>query len=317
MTRPSRRSRFPDGRALVVAAALALAALPGRAAWAQACCAGGTVVTPARLALHEDAAVGVQLRARTNQGSFGPSGRYAASDGLEQIFEQDFAATFRVFEKAQLGAVLPVLQTHRSASGLDDWGGGVGDLALTARYDFLLPTETVSWPGVALLAAATLPTGRPTDGATHPLAADATGAGTYDATLGVGLEKVVGHLYFGVNGWITHRFARTQSPAGMTPLTQSFSARFAGLAAAGYVFDSEAALALYVNTFDEGPSTLNGAQDPTTRLRLTTVGGAFAMPLGDRWRAQGAIYGDVPIAAFGRNEPAGFGMSATLVRAWL
>jgi hypothetical protein len=316
MTLRSRRSRFPERAALAVAAVLALGAAMPRRARAQACCAGGAVVTPARLALHEDLALGVQMRARTNQGSFDASGRYLASSGVEQIFEQDVAASVRATSRGQVGAVVPVVQTHRNAGTIDDWGGGVGDVALTARYDFLLATEALYWPGVALLAASTLPTGTPPDRASHPLAADATGAGTYDVTLGLSLEKARGHLFAGGSGWLTHRFARTISVGG-AGLDESFSTRFALLAVGSYVFDSEAAIGLYVSALDEGPATINGARDDTTSLRLTTLGAAGVLPIGDLWRVQGTAFLDVPLPSFGRNEPTGYGMTASLVRVWL
>ena len=54
MRRPS--SPFPS-RALALLVALAAGGAPSRAQ-AQACCAGGSAVTPGRLELHEDALVG-------------------------------------------------------------------------------------------------------------------------------------------------------------------------------------------------------------------------------------------------------------------
>src|ERR1700747_3400739 len=128
MIRRSRRSRFPE--AAVVLAALIIAAIARpRPANAQACCAGGTVVTPARLALHEDWALGLQMRARSNPGSYGADGRYQTSGGAEQVFEQDVAASARIPERAQAGIMIPMFQTHRNLSGLDDWGSGIGDLS--------------------------------------------------------------------------------------------------------------------------------------------------------------------------------------------
>src|SRR5579871_6816932 len=132
MTRPSRRSRSPERVAaagVLVLAVVALLALEGRAR-AQACCAGGAVVAPTRLAVHEDAAVGIQMRARSNTGSFDSGGRYAASPGLEQILEQDLAASVRFAGRGQAGALVPFVQTHRSAGPLEDWGGGLGDVAV-------------------------------------------------------------------------------------------------------------------------------------------------------------------------------------------
>jgi len=285
---------------------------------AQACCAGGTVVTPTRLALHEDFAVGMQLRARTNPGSFDTAGHYTASSGVEQILEQDVAASVRLGAKGQMGAVIPMIQTHRNDGGLDDWGGGLGDVSLTARYDFLLATQFLYWPGLGVLAASTMPTGTPPDkpSPSHLLAADSTGAGTYDVTLGVDVEKASGHVYVALNGWLTHRFQRRLSIGGGAPTTESFSTRWTLLAVGSYVFDSEAALGLYVSSFNEGPGTINGVQNPTTGLRLTTVGAAGVLHIHDLWRLQGSLFTDVMISSFGRNEPVGYGLTASLVRVW-
>ena len=63
------RSTFPSALAL----AIAWISCP-RAAQAQACCAGASVITPARLELHEKALVGVQLRAAAVIGSYDTGG---------------------------------------------------------------------------------------------------------------------------------------------------------------------------------------------------------------------------------------------------
>jgi len=316
MIRRSRRSRFREAAALVAALVIAAMARP-RPASAQACCAGGTVVTPARLALHEDWAVGVQMKARSNPGSYGVDGHYQASGGVEQVFEQDFAASARITDSAQAGIMVPMFQTHRNLSGIDDWGSGVGDLSLTARYDFLLPGQALYWPGVGLLVSTTLPTGTPPDKAKHALAADATGEGTYDLTAGVNVDKSNGHLYAGISGWATHRFARTVAVPGSMPINESFALRWTILAVASYVFENEAALGVQVSTMNEGIATINGVPDSTTRLRTTTVGVAGVLPVRDNWRVQGSLFSDVMLASFGRNEPAGYGLTVAIVRVWL
>lgn len=275
------------------------------------------MVTPARLALHEDWALGLQMRARSNPGSYGVDGHYQASGGVEQIFEQDIAASARITDNAQAGIMIPMIQTHRNASGLDDWGSGIGDLSLTARYDFLLPAQALYWPGVGLLVSSTLPTGTPPDKATHLLAADATGEGTYDLTVGVNIDKSVEHVYAGVSGWATHRFARTVSVPGSMPISESFALRWTLLAVVSYVFENESALGIQVSTMNEGIATINGVADRTTRLRTSTIGLAGVLPVRDNWRIQGSLFSDIMMASFGRNEPAGYGLTAALVRVWL
>lgn len=315
MTRLPRRSTCDNAalRAVVVMGLITVAR--ERPAAAQACCAGGALVTPARLALHEDYGVGIQARARANIGSFDPAGHYASSQEASEILEQDFAASLRFSPRGQASLVLPLIQAHRRAGALDEWGGGVGDLALTSRYDFLLSSEALDWPGLAVLAGVTFPTGTPPDEA--KLATDATGAGTYDATIGVGVEKIRGHAYASFDAWLTHRFARTVGVPGATPIRESFGLRWTLLALGGYIFDNEAALALYVNILGEGDATINGARAPITSLRLTTAGGAVVVPFRDVWRIQAAIFSDVMLTFFGRNELAGAGLNASLIRVWL
>jgi hypothetical protein len=226
------------------------------------------------------------------------------------VLEQDLAASVRLFRRAQVGMLLPMIQNHHVAGGADAWGGGLGDLALTARYDFLLAADEVRWPGIALLAGLTFPTGTSSDEASAPLAADATGGGTYNGALGLGLEKVHGHLYTGLDGWLTYR-------SNPKLVNESFGLRWTAMAIAGWVFDNEAAVALYASYLYEGPPSIDGMTQPNSDLRLTTVGAAGVVPLHELWRLQGAAFSDVMFSSFGRNEIGGFGLTLSLVRAFL
>jgi hypothetical protein len=292
-----------------------------RESFAQACCAGGALVSPARLAVHEDIAIGLQMRARSNNGSFDSAGHYSSTTGADDVVEQDLAAAFRVTDKIQLGALVPFVETHRTAPTpvglIDEWGGGLGDVSLTARYDFLLAAESLRWPGVAVLAAANLPTGTPPDKASHALATDATGEGSYELTLGIGLEKVVGPIYAALNGWVTHRFSRSVSLPGGAPVTEDFGTRWTLTAVTSYVFANESALGVFINALDEGAATTNGMREDSTALRLTTIGAAGVLPIRDVWRLQGTLLFDVPLSSFGRNELAGYGLTISVVRVWL
>src|SRR5580692_6121674 len=95
----ARRSRFRrHATALASAAIVAGRALP---AHAQACCAGTGAVTPGRLALHEDALVGIQTKAGLVPGSFDPAGNYvAAPAGANELdLEQDLFGAVRVLQR--------------------------------------------------------------------------------------------------------------------------------------------------------------------------------------------------------------------------
>jgi hypothetical protein len=315
MTRPSRRSTSLRGP---FAAAIVLAGIARAApAAAQACCAGGSLVSPTRLAPYEDVAVGVQARIRGVLGSFGSSGQYASA-ATEQDLEQDLAASFRLSGRGQIGAVIPYLETRRIESGVGQWGGGVGDLAFNARYDFLYAAEALSWPGIGLLASVLIPTGRSSGEATSPSSTDATGTGTFNATIGLEIAKARGPFYGLLDAWVTYCGDLTVTPPGGTAMamTTSFPLQWTLLALAGYVFDSEAALALYLNALERGDDTLDGVRQPGTVLRLTTVGLSGVLPLRELWRIQGSVFGDVPVSSFGRNEPGGIGLTVALVRLW-
>ena len=146
-----------------------------------------------RLAPPDDYAVGLQTRVRSDMGSFLPDGSYVStSTSSEQDVEQDLAASFRLARRAQIGLVLPYVETHRTQPGVDEWGSGIGDVALNARYDFKLAAEMMYWPGFAVLGGIVFPTGKSVGDGTNPAATDATGTGTFNASLGVDVEKAHG-----------------------------------------------------------------------------------------------------------------------------
>jgi hypothetical protein len=319
MTRRRRRWTSRSAAPLLFAALVARAA----PAAAQACCAGGALVSPVRLAPSEDYAVGLQTRVRSDLGSFLPDGSYVANPtSSEQDLEQDLAASFRLARRAQVGLVLPYVETHRTAPGLDEWGSGLGDLALNARYDFKLAAEMTSWPGFALLGGLVFPTGRSVGDGTNPAATDATGTGTFNASLGIDVEMVHGPLYGALNAWLTYSDSSTvapPAPAGGTappPVTTSYPLQLTALAVAGYVFDSEAAAALYLSFLERGNTNVDGATAAGSGLRLTTVGATGLLPIAADWRLSASLYGDVMASSFGRNEQAGLGGTVSLVRAW-
>jgi hypothetical protein len=99
-------------------------------------------------------------------------------------------------------------------------------------------------------------------------------------------------------------------------VTTSYPLQLTALAVAGYVFESEAAVALYVNFLERGDTTVNGLTAPGSDLRLTTAGATGLMPVADAWRLSASIYADVMASSFGRNEQAGVGGTVSLVRAW-
>jgi hypothetical protein len=307
-----RRSTFPEVSALVAIASLLVAPR----AQGQACCAGSSAITPGRLQVPEDALVGVQLRAATILGAHDAEGRYRSSpSGNKELdFEEDFLGTLRILPRAQLTALVPFVETRRTAPPrLTDTGGGIGDVNLSARYDFVLAGESLRIPGIAVLVGATLPTGRPPEsaGENHPLAADATGIGALQGSIGLALEQTFGPIVVNLSGILTQRAARTANEIRTRLGTQGTL-----LAAVGYTFENEAALA-FVGTYTvEGNARIDDRVIDGSGRRVTTFTLSGLYPIDDRWRLQGGLYTNPPISQLGKNQPAALGATFTILRAW-
>lgn len=301
MTPPRRSSTFPEGAgrlALALAGAL-LAALAPAAAQAQACCVGTGLVTPARLRIFEDYGVGIQTRVRSVMGSFDSGGGYVGSRAGDDEVDlgQDLFAAARA-GNFQGALKIPFVETGRRETGVSAFGGGLGDVAANLRYDITLAGDHPRWPGIAVLAGLSVPTGRAIEESADPTGA--TGLGSFEGNLGVAFEQVVGRTFVSLTGFVVQQTARTV--AGMT---QSYGTRLTALAAGGYAFASELTIGGFVLA---------------TRRRdeaLVTAGAAVAIPIDDHWRVQGTLAGDLPFAGWGKNQLTGAGLTASILRVWM
>jgi hypothetical protein len=303
------------------ACAIALASVCGapKVARAQACCAGGSVVTPARLEPHEKALVGAQLRTAGVIGSYTPEGTYLPSGAgtTELDLEQDVFGAVRFLRRAQAWLLLPFVETYRRQSGTSGLGGGIGDVNAGLRYDFLAAGEVHYVPGVALLAGVTAPTGRPPESATPPLNVDATGIGAWQFNGALAIEHIAGPWLLNATGIVakrTPRFGETLGTQGTL------------LFAVAYVFHNEDAIALAVSYAFEGAATQNVSVPGSSRTvtvdvpgsskRLTMVTLSGLLPLNDAWRLLGSVFVDPPLSVIASNQPATVGVAFTVVRSW-
>lgn len=294
--------------------ALLLGVLTPAIAAAQACCAGGSALTPGRLQLHEDAAVGVSLKVNDVEGSFDARRRFIANPrGAHELgLEQDLFVTVRAFERAQVSFLIPFVQTFRWAAPLQDAGGGLGDVNMSARYDFVSAGEHEVLPGIAALAGVTTPSGKPPETATRPLATDATGAGAFQFNLGLALEQNFGAWLVNLSGLIALRTQRE-----VNGLTSQLGPQLTAIAAVGYTFENDAALVVSASYAGETDAFINGARVANSGRAATTIGLTGTLPLGEAWRLQGGLTCVLPISGLGQNQTAGPGLTVTLIRAWL
>src|SRR5882672_6744575 len=303
---PRLQSRSRSATTLLVA--LAAWGSPSRAR-AQACCAGGSVVTPARLELHEDALAGVQLRAASVGGSYDAAGRYisAPSGDTELDFEQDLFGAVRVFRRGQVALLVPLIETRRETrQNSAAFGGGLGDVNATIRYDFVVAGESLYVPGIGLLLGVTAPTGTRPESASPPLFVEATGIGAWQANAALAIEQTFGSWLFNATGIVAKRTPRFGETLG-TQVTL--------LAAGAYSFGNGAALALSASYAFEGDATTDtGADVATSSKRLTVLTLSGLWPLTDSWRLLGGFFIDPPVNALGSNQPAAAGLTFTVVR---
>jgi hypothetical protein len=307
-----RRSKFPDLLALAIAGALLSSAPP---ASGQACCAGSGAVTPGRLAVHEDALVGLSLRAAQVFGSFDSDGHYSTppSGTSEQNFEQDVIGALRmpVLERMQVALLVPLIENRRTARGVSEFGGGLGDINASARYDFLYAGQQRYVPGIGALVGLTLPTGRAPESSTQPLATDATGIGAFQGNAGIAIEQLFGAWLVTAYGIVAKRTSRTVRGISTTLGTQ-----WTALIAVAYSLPQDYAIAVSASYTGEGDAEVNGTELAGTSRRVPILGVSGVAPVTDHFRFQGGVTGNPPIPTLGKNQPAQLALTVTAVYAW-
>jgi hypothetical protein len=263
--------------------------------------------------------VGVESKAGVVVGSFDRAGRFVSNPSgfSETDLEQDVFGAVRVLRGGQVSVLVPFVETRRTSAGLTDFGGGLGDVNMAARYDFVEAGASRFVPGIALLAGLTVPTGKPPDAANlGPLDAGATGIGAVQINAGLALEQVFGPWLVNVAGIAAQRTART---VGSAPeqVHERLGTQWTFLAALAYTFPNDWAAAATASYSVEGDATIDGASQGGTAHRLPTLTISGLLPIDDVWRLEGGASLVPPIGSLGLNQPASAGLFATLVRSWI
>ena len=292
---------------------MATIAAPARAL-AQACCAGPSAITPARLSPHEGHLLGTQTRVGFVLGSHDVNGQYRSSPPRtsEVDFGEDIFGAARIGRRLQLALLAPLVLTHRRAREITDTGGGLGDVNLSGRYDFHLAGQDPLLPGIALLAGVSLPTGKPPDAARHTLAADATGIGAVQGNIGLALEQTFGSWLVSASAFAGARSSRIVRTGGQS-IDQTLGPQLTSLAGLAYSFDMDRAVALIASFMVEGNATINGALAHGTARRVLALTVAGVLPLAGSWRLQASAFVNPPIKDLGKNFPASAGGALTVV----
>src|SRR3569623_1965877 len=202
--RPSSMSPSVWLRRGAVARLVALAAWPADAA-AQACCGANGLVIPARLRVYDDYGFGVQATERQTYGSLSAAGNYSGTATGDLVTEQDLFGMARLSSRVQLALLVPYVETYRRIPGQSEWGGFFGDVTVNGRFEVAHAGEHGRWPALTILAGLTAPTGRAPDQAHNPLGTDAAGTGSFQANLGVEVERLFQQWFVTFDGWVSQR----------------------------------------------------------------------------------------------------------------
>ena len=286
-----------------------------RASHAQACCAGASAVTPGRLEMHEKVLVGWSSRVGAMVGSFDSHGRaHAKANGAsEWDFEHSFFAAARWLKRGQGGVLVPIVHSLRSsATTSSEHGAGPGDINLFARYDLLYSRERRYFPGVAVLAGVTFPTGRAPESARLPLGSDATGIGTTQLNVGFALERTFGPMWFNWLGLAAERFDRE-----VHGVESSLATLWSSTFAFGAHFGSNTAVGLVTTFSYEGDASLDRRDVPNSGRRGLRTALAGSVSISDDFRIQSNLFVDPPISGLGQNQITSAGMTVVLVRSIL
>ena len=297
-------------RSLSGAASLALAAvlsLSSSTADAQACCAGAGMLSGLRLEETERAAAALTLTSAFVAGQFERSAGWKRTPAgtLEVDLEQALSLLFRVHSSGQLGLVVPFAETVRQVPGASDIGGGLGDLRLSYRWEPLVAGEHAWLPGLSVTLGGSLPTGRAPEGATHLLAADATGLGSAMGRCSVAAEQSFGPWLVQLSGALAW-----QAPRQVGGVEQRFGPQLSASLAAGYAFTNGWGIALVAASRWDAASTIDDQPEPASERLLATLGLSGGGRIAGPWRLQASL--TIPVA--GRSIPGAPQVTAGLVR---
>lgn len=296
------------GAVCLLTAALTLTI--GRHAYAQACCAGASGLTPGWLTNHERALVGAQLRVSETHGTYPSRGAFFVENpGRDTRVETSIFGSARLVPRGQVSALLPFVTTRRRVSGDVETESAVGDLAIISRYDFIRAGES-RIPGVALLVGMQAPTGTPSDRGVGRFAANVTGIGAWELTSGLSIEQVMGHVILHGTALVGYRF-----PREVLGVPQHLGLRALYLIAGGWVFDDDVAILGTVTHSSDGDATIDGHDAPGTGFRSTQAALLVIAPLTDTLRLRTSVFTDVP--PLGDNRPALGGTSISFTKSWL
>lgn len=270
-------------------AGLLFALVVAPAAQAGACCVGSTTTIPTRLGECEHVLAGIGLQGDLSTGRWTREGKVAGSSLAEQSGIATLAAGWRWDRKGQIGVTLPLWLNHKAVADQVAWGGGPGDLRVTATWDPIeerpaLPGD-LEPPVPVFTAGVRVPSGRSWRDATGALFEDVTGLAGPALLAGASLERITDRTPWavGVNTELGLDEGELVPVLGaFGSVGRYFGTRWSVLGSLRHV------------------QTFAGA-DPAGRTSRTTAGLRLTHGRMLAWRAWAGAEADLPVPHLGRS----------------
>jgi hypothetical protein len=311
---------FPSRFEFLAAALLPLLVLllsPG--ARAAPCCGGGSAI-PSLIAGDDRA----QFQASVSHGSVigdtNPGGvsvfRTSGDSEQTDIFRMDGA--YRVLDRLQLAAGLPLMRRYRNVNASEAKASGLGDAQLSATYEILPEWSYSAWqPHGFLFVQTTLPTSPSTYDAVAPYQLDARGRGFLSFGVGGVLLKTISDWDFALS-LETHRSlprSVTAADGGALALTPGFGASVLG--GAGYSPGGGALrLGLGLSPVWEQGIDAQGEMSSMSAAQLVwSLSASLSYALSSEWSAM-AVYSDQTWVGPARNVSLSRTFQASLQKRW-
>ena len=196
---------------------------------------------------------------------------------------------------------------------LSGFGGGLGDIAASARFDAINAGTRGVWPGLAILAGALGPDrARPLTRRTIRWRRRAQEPDRTRAASGVAVEEIIGQGFVSLSGFVSKRTARAADG-----VEQTFAPRLSAVLTGGYTFGHDTTVGAFASALRQGDARDANGAIANSSVALVTAGAALALPFWDAWRLQTTLFTDVPIPGWGRNQTVGFGGTLAVIRFWI
>jgi hypothetical protein len=267
-----------------------------------------------RLAPEENASATVITTAQDLRGHWDGGGTYIPSDpnARDREYRVEGRVMGRIGRHFQFGGIVPVLHTTRKTVDSSSSGGGLGDVTVLTRWDFVKPGGEGAWPGIAATMSLSLPTGRSPFNSKDPSLADVTGAGAYELRPGIALEK----------NWWTGWYVIAAAGVGFyapfksdRDVTIQLGPRMLAFVAVGKSWTNGLGLAGALSYDREAGPRVDGVRSVLFRARPSAMlFGSYAVD--DHWTLIASGQWDLPISGLGREQLAGITVGLGVRRAW-